>query len=72
MLAVEQQDNNKEGRGASFIRTEMQSLLQSIIPLTYEQTPKPILVDAVPYYRLNAEEFAPFITPFEVIAGLAA
>ena len=32
---VEQTDNNKEGREASFIRTEIGSLLKSIVPLTY-------------------------------------
>jgi hypothetical protein len=70
--AAEQADNNKGEGEASFIRTEITILLKSIIPLTYEETKKPILVEEIPVHRLNADEIAQFITPFDVLAGMAA
>jgi hypothetical protein len=47
-------------------------LLQSIVPKDYKAIKRPVLIDSVAVYRFTAEELAPFITPFEVVTGIAA
>lgn len=74
MLKVDNKaaDNKRERGEASFIRTKICSLLQSIVSLDYKATKRPVLVENVTVYRFSAEELAQFITPFESITGIAA
>ena len=69
---VEQALDNDGGREASFVRTKLLSTLQSIVLLTPEDTKKPILIELDADLRLNPDEIAPLITPFDAFTGLAA
>ncbi len=68
-----EQARYQEGEGeASFIRTTLLSELKSIVQLPPEETKRPILIDCDSHFRLNPDEIAPLITPFEAFTGLAA
>ena len=63
----------EEGEGeASFIRTQLLSELKSIVQLPPEETKQPILIEFDSHLRINPDEIAPLITPFEAFTGLAA
>ena len=63
----------QEGEGeASFIRTTLLSELKSIVRLLPEETKLPILIEFDSHLRINPDEIAPLITPFEAFTGLAA
>ena len=69
--AVAAVDNNKE-RGASFIRTTLIEFFESITQQPSDETIQPVLFDPEVSLRLNPDEIAPFIKPFETFVGLAA
>jgi hypothetical protein len=69
---AEQKRYQLGGGGTSFIRTEILSDLQSIDQLAVEDTKRPILIEFDSNLRLNPDEIAPLIAPFEAFSGLAA
>ena len=69
---AEQDRYQHRGEEASFIRTQLLSELQSIVQLPSEETKQPILIEFDAHLRVNADEIAPFITPFETFTGVAA
>jgi len=74
MLEVEPEatlDKGEEGR-APFIRTDLLQVIQSLTQRPPEQTIRPVLVDSEATLRLNPDEIADYIKPFEAFTGLAA
>ncbi|MHB0958245.1 MAG: hypothetical protein ACYC0X_12265 [Pirellulaceae bacterium] len=74
MLKVDHQatDNKGEREEASFIRTKVHHIVESIVPKNYKATKRPVLLESVTVYRYSVEEITRFIAPFEEIAEIAA
>ena len=61
-----------EKERTSFIRPNLLSFFKSLTRHPQSETIKPILVDPEAAMRINPDEIAQFITPFEEFMGLAA
>ncbi len=68
---VSQTEERKKGR-TSFIRTTLLNFFKSLTRLTDSETIRPVPVDPEAPFRINPDEIARFITPFESFTGLAA
>jgi len=68
---VSQTEERKKGK-TSFIRTTLLNFFKSLTRLPKSETIKPVLVDPEAPLRINPDEIARFITPFESFTGLAA
>jgi hypothetical protein len=66
------QTGERKKRGTSFIRTTLLNFFKSLTRLPDSETIKPIPVDPEAPLRINPDEIARFITPFESFTGLAA
>lgn len=69
---VEQEDYDVGGGRTSFIRTDLLEDLQTLIQLPLEQTTRPVRIEIDHQLRLNPDDLAPLITPFEAFIGVAA
>lgn len=61
-----------EKERTSFIRTNLLNFFRSLTRHPQSETIKPVLVDPEASLRINPDEIARFITPFEDFMGLAA
>lgn len=68
---VSQADEREKGK-TSFIRTTLLNFFRSLTRLRQSETIRPVLVDPESPLRINPDEIARFITPFEEFMGLAA
>lgn len=68
---VSQTEERKKGR-TSFIRTTLLNFFKSLTRLPESETIRPVPVDPEAPLRINPDEIARFITPFESFTGLAA
>lgn len=68
---VSQTEEREKGK-TSFIRTNLLDFFRSLTRLPQSETIKPILVVPEAPLRINPDEIAQFITPFEEFVGLAA
>ena len=66
------QSDKGEKENTSFVRTTLLYFFQSLTKLPESKTIKPVLIDSEAPLRLNPDEIALFITPFEESMRLAA
>ena len=71
-VPAEQEDYYMGGGRTSFIRTDLLKDLQIILQLPHERTIRPVRIEIDHQLRLNPDDLAPLITPFEVFMGVAA
>lgn len=69
---AEEEDYDVGGGRTSFIRTALLEDVQTLIQLPLEQTIRPVRIEIDHQLRLNPDDLAPLITPFEAFIGVAA
>jgi hypothetical protein len=69
---AKQADYDVGGRRTSFIWTGLIEEIQTLVQVPLEQTICPVRIEIDQHLRLNPDDLAPLITPFDVFVGVAA